>query len=82
MGQADDPGAERLRAIYAQETLSETDVAAAIAILDASQARTYAEKLAHRHLEAALAELAAARPEPEANEALREMAHFLVKRTY
>ena len=82
LGQADDPGAERLRAIYAQETLSETDVAAAIAILDASQARTYAEKLAHRHLEAALAELEAAQPEPEASEALHEMAHFLVKRTY
>ena len=82
LGQAGDPGAERLRAIYAQETLSETDVAAAIAILDARQARTYAEKLAHRHLEAALAELEAAQPEPEASEALHEMAYFFIKRTY
>ena len=82
LGQADDLGAERLRAIYAQETLSEADVASAIAILDASQARTYAEKLAQRHLEAALAELEAAQPEPEAGEALHEMAHFLVKRAY
>jgi geranylgeranyl diphosphate synthase type I len=82
LGRAGDPGAERLRAIYAQETLSEADVAAAISILDASQARAYAEKLAHRHLEAALAELEAAQPEPEASEALHEMAHFLIKRTY
>jgi geranylgeranyl diphosphate synthase type I len=82
LGQAGIPGAERLRAIYAQETLSEADVASAVAILDASQARTHAEKLAHRHLEAALAELEAAQPEPEASEALHEMAHFFVKRTY
>jgi geranylgeranyl diphosphate synthase type I len=82
LNQAGDPGAERLRAIYAQETLAEADVAAAIAILDASQARAYAEKLAHRHLEAALAELEAAHPEPEASEALHEMAYFLVERTY
>jgi geranylgeranyl diphosphate synthase type I len=82
LGRADDPGAERLRAIYAQETLSEADVASVIAILDASQARAYAEKLAHRHLEAALAELEAAQPGPEASEALHEMAHYLIKRTY
>jgi geranylgeranyl diphosphate synthase type I len=82
LGQAGIPGAERLRAIYAQETLSEADVASAIAILDAGQARTHAEKLAHHHLGAALAELAAAQPEPEASEALHEMAHFFIKRTY
>jgi geranylgeranyl diphosphate synthase type I len=82
LGQADDPGTERLRAMYAQETLSDADVASVIAILDASQARTYAEKLAHHHLEAALAELETAQPEPEASEALHELAHFLIKRTY
>jgi geranylgeranyl diphosphate synthase type I len=82
LGQAGIPGAERLRAIYAQETLSEADVASAIAILDAGQARPHAEKLAHHHLGAALAELAAAQPEPEASEALHEMAHFFIKRTY
>jgi geranylgeranyl diphosphate synthase type I len=82
LGRPDDPGAGRLRTMYAQETLSEADVAEAIAILDASQARAHAEKLARRHLEAALAELEAAQPEPEAGEALHEMAHFLVKRAY
>jgi geranylgeranyl diphosphate synthase type I len=82
LGQAGTSGAERLRALYAQETLSEADVTSAIAILDAGQARPYAEKLAHRHLEAALAELEAAQPEPEASEALHEMAHFFIKRTY
>ena len=82
LSQAGNPEAERLRAIYAQETLSEADVASAIAILDASQARAHAEKLSYRHLEAALAELEAARPEPEASEALHEMTHFLIKRAY
>ncbi len=82
LGRRNDPGAERLRALYAQEELSEGDVADAIAILDASQARPYAEELARYHLETALTELEAARPEPEAGEALREMAHFLIKRAY
>jgi len=74
--------ARRLRSLYAQESLSEEEVAESVAILEASQARPYAEKLARQHLERALSELEAARPEPEAAEALREMAFFLVQRTY
>ncbi len=82
LGRGNDDGAERLRAIYAQDALSEADVAEAIAILDASQAQAYAEGLAHQHLAMALTELGAAAPEPEVGEALWEMAYFLVKRAY
>jgi geranylgeranyl diphosphate synthase type I len=82
LGRQNDPDAERLRALYAQEALSEEDVAEAVAILDGCQARPYAEELARQHLETALMQLEAARPDPEADEALRELAQFLIKRNY
>jgi len=82
LGRQGNSEAERLRAIYAQTTLSEADVAEAIALLEACQARAYAEELARYYLETALTELEAARPEPEAGEALRELAHFLIQRSY
>ena len=82
LGKQNDPDARRLRALYAQDILSEEEVDEAVSILDASQARPYAEKLAQQHLETALFELEAARPEAEAGEALRELAHFLIRRTY
>jgi geranylgeranyl diphosphate synthase type I len=82
LGRQNDPDAERLRSLYAQSTLAEEEVAEAIAIVNASQARAYAESLAQQHLETALAELEAARPETQAREALHEMTHFLVKRAY
>lgn len=77
-----DPHATRLRDLYTQDTLSEQEVAEAVGILDASQARAYAEELASQHLDSALSELEAANPEAEAGEALKEMAHFLIKRAY
>jgi geranylgeranyl diphosphate synthase type I len=77
-----DSAAERLRAIYTQNELTEENIAEAIKILDSVQARPYAEELAHRYLESALSELEAADPEPEAAQALREMAHFLIRRDY
>jgi geranylgeranyl diphosphate synthase type I len=82
LGRQNDPDAERLRVLYAQEALSEEDVAEAVAILDGCQARLYAEELARQHLERALMQLEAARPDPEADEALRELAQFLIKRNY
>ena len=82
LGRQNDPDAERLRVLYAQEALSEEDVAEAVAILDGCQARPYAEELARQHLERALMQLEAARPDPEADEALRELAQFLIKRNY
>ncbi len=82
LGRQDDPDAERLRELYAGQELSEEDVAEAVAILDGCQARSYAEELARQHLERALAHLEAAKPDPKADEALRELAYFLIKRDY
>jgi geranylgeranyl diphosphate synthase type I len=82
LGRQNDPDAERLRTLYAQQALSEEDVAEAVAILDSCRARPYAEGLAHQHLETALAALEAAKPDPEADEAIRELAYFLIKRDY
>jgi geranylgeranyl diphosphate synthase type I len=82
LGRQYDADAKRLHALYAQETLSEEEVTEIVAILDASQARLYSQELARYYLEAALTELEAAKPEPEAGEALRELAHFLIKRAY
>jgi geranylgeranyl diphosphate synthase type I len=82
LGRQNDADAERLRTLYTHETFSEEEVAEIIAILDASQAKLYAQELARYHLEVALTELEAARPEPEAGEALWELAHFLIKRAY
>ncbi len=82
LGRQNDADAERLRELYAQQALSEEDVAEAVAILDGCQAKPYAEELARQHLEMALAQLETAKPDPEADEALRELAYFLIKRNY
>jgi geranylgeranyl diphosphate synthase type I len=81
LGRPNDVRAERLRAIYAQSSLSEEDVAEAVAILDAGQSQSRAQALARDFLEEALSELGQAEPEPGAAEALRELAHFLVNRS-
>jgi len=82
LSQQGDSSAERLRALYAEETLAEEEVVEVIAILDGGQARSFAERLAQQHLESALTELEVAQPEPEAGETLRELAHFLTQRAY
>jgi geranylgeranyl diphosphate synthase type I len=82
LGRQNDLGTERLRVLYAKDALTEEDVDQALAILDAGQGRAYAEGLARQHLDNALSELVAARPESEAGEALEEMARFLVQRAY
>lgn len=82
LGRENDPRTKRLRTLYAQEAFLEEEVAEALAIVDASQSRPYAEELARGHLEIALAELEAAGSRPEASEALREFAHFLIERAY
>jgi geranylgeranyl diphosphate synthase type I len=82
LGRQNDPDAERLRMLYEQTALSEEDVAEAVAILDSCQAKSYAEELARQHLDTALTQLEAAKPDPEADEALRELARFLIKRNY
>lgn len=82
LGRQNDPDAKRLRELYAQQALSEEDVIEAVAILDGCQAKLYAEQLARQHLEMALDQLEAAKPDPEADEALKELAYFLIKRDY
>jgi geranylgeranyl diphosphate synthase type I len=82
LGRPNDPNAERLRSLYAQEALSEEEVAEAVAILDACETKPYAEELARQYLAMALAELETAKPDPEAGEAIQELADFLIKRNY
>jgi geranylgeranyl diphosphate synthase type I len=82
LGRRNNPVAERLRALYNQDTLSEDEVTEAVAILNVCQARTYAEELATQHMGMALTELEAAKPAQEAAEALQELAQFLIRRTY
>jgi len=69
---------EELRRLYAQ---SDVDVAAAMAELDRLGAREYAERLAAQHHQQALRALVATGRENTATEALRELAHQLLKRS-
>ncbi len=82
LGNQDDPSAERLHVLFARDKLTEPEVTEVLSILEASNARLYAEELARYYLEAALAELEDTKPEPEAGQALVELADFLVRRTY
>jgi geranylgeranyl diphosphate synthase type I len=72
--------AARLRALYSQDRLSETDIAEAMHILDESGARQYAEQLATHYLRETLAEIDALGAETQAADALRELALSLVRR--
>jgi geranylgeranyl diphosphate synthase type I len=82
LGNQDDSSAERLRLLFAQERLTEPEVTEVLSVLEGSNARPYAEELARYYLEAALAELEDLKPEPEAAQALVELADFLVRRAY
>ena len=72
--------ADRLRDLFAQAQLTETEVTQAIALLEECGARAYAEQLADQRLQAALAELKGASPEPAVGEALQQFANALVQR--
>jgi geranylgeranyl diphosphate synthase type I len=74
------PGAAGLTALHAQPALTDVQVEEIKTLLAACGAREHAEQLADTYLERALAELEAAQPEPEAGEALRELARALVQR--
>ena len=82
MEREDDPGALRLRQLYAQPALTEAEVREVIDLLDKTGAREYAQSLADRTKQDALDLLQAANPESEAGEALYELAEFLVQRSY
>ena len=71
-----------LRRIYAQDALDDRQVASALRLLDESGAHQYAQEMAAQHQELALAELSATGIENEAQGALREVAGFVVRRSY
>jgi geranylgeranyl diphosphate synthase type I len=82
LNQGSESRAERLRAIYAQEAVSEEEVAEVLDILGAAGARSYTEEIAHNYYRRAVAELEAARPQEETGQALRELADFITQRRY
>ncbi len=75
-------GVKNLREIYQRETIDEEAVEVALKILEGLGARHYAEAMANDHYQQALAELDATGVGNEAQDDLRELAAFLVERTY
>jgi len=75
-------GGKGLREIYQRETIGEETVEAALRILEDAGARHYAQTMANDYYQQALAELDAVGVENEAQAVLRELAAFLIERTY
>jgi len=75
-------GGRGLREIYQRETIDEEAVGVALNILEYLEARRYAEEMANDYYRQALVELDATGVENEAQDDLRELAAFLVERTY
>jgi geranylgeranyl diphosphate synthase type I len=71
---------EALRALLAQETLSQADVQRATALLNGTGSRAYTEALARKHHRQALAALDEARLSGPAAQALRALAERLLGR--
>ncbi|MFN8458844.1 MAG: polyprenyl synthetase family protein [Anaerolineae bacterium] len=72
--------AARFKELYAASTLTESDVSEAIAILEATGAKSYTEALARQYVEAAKSALQATEAPPENRRSLEEMAHYLIER--
>jgi geranylgeranyl pyrophosphate synthase len=71
-----------VREIYQRQTIDEEAVEVALNILEDLGARHYAVEMANDYYQQALAELDATGVENEAQDDLRELAAFLVERTY
>ena len=71
-----------LREIYQRETIDEEAVGVALNILEDLGVRRYAEEMANDYYRQALVALDATGVENEAQDDLRELAAFLVERTY
>ena len=71
-----------LEAIYAQDELTDQDVALVASILEARGARSFAEETARRYSEQAMGYLAQACEHTPASQAIRDLALSLVKRTF
>jgi geranylgeranyl diphosphate synthase type I len=74
------PDAE-LQAIYAQDTLTERDVARVVGILERSGARAFAEQVAGDYSAKAMRSLTDAGQDSPARQAIRELALSLLRRT-
>jgi len=72
----------KVREIYQREAIDEEAVGVALKILENLGARQYAEVMANEYYQQALAELDAVGVKNEAQDDLRELAAFLVERTY
>jgi len=75
-------GGKGLKEVYRQETVGEEAVEMALKILEDMEARYYAEAMANDYYQQALAELEATGVKNEAQGDLRELAAFLIERTY
>jgi geranylgeranyl diphosphate synthase type I len=74
---------EDLRQLYASPNpFTDDQVDQAVALLDETGARTYAEDLARRYTEDTLDSLSAAKPTGPAAEALHQLVHQLLKRDH
>ncbi|MFQ5614345.1 MAG: polyprenyl synthetase family protein [Anaerolineae bacterium] len=74
--------ANRLRRLYQRQTLTEDDVAAALAILERTEARSHVEQAARHHIDAALRILDELLAAGSDGQALREMAEFFIQREH
>ncbi len=75
-------GGKALREIYQGEVIDEDDLETVLKILKESGARRYARRIARKYHQQALAELAVTEVKNESQANLRELAEFLIERTY
>jgi geranylgeranyl diphosphate synthase type I len=73
---------DQLSAIYQRETLSDADVAEAIAILDSHDAKAYTQSIEEEYYHKALESIQIANPQGQAAEWLREFVGILFGRSY
>jgi geranylgeranyl diphosphate synthase type I len=79
---ASDPDRAALRRLYAGETLSDREVQAVLAILDRAGAAVQTEQVTKQYYQTALNELSNTGIENETQDLIRQLAAFLIQRTY
>ncbi len=73
---------DMLRRIYAQETLSESDIQTVLEILDRAGAASQTDQIAGQYYDTAMLSLANTGIENETQDLIRQFAAFLIQRTY
>ncbi|MBI5958060.1 MAG: polyprenyl synthetase family protein [Chloroflexi bacterium] len=71
-----------LRALYAQETLSDDDVQTVLMIMERAGAKSRTDQIARQYYDLALQHLESTGIQNEAQKAIRQFAEFLVERAY